>query len=382
MTKSFRCRVAKVLLVSMLFWLLPISAFAQGEATPSIKIVAPEKGATVRAGEALTVMVVATGEDIANLAILCDDKGIALLDKTPYSATLDTTNLAAGEHLLRAFAYLKNGEKVGAEPVAFTVLTGAVVPVVTTSGGTEKQQVTLKEGTPLLLRTTKEMVSGKVAKGSSVDYIVARDVLGPEKRVLVEYGAHAYGKVTTSNKRGMFGKNGKLEFTVESVTAADGTNIPLRGSEGKSGQNNTGAVVVTALFLSVLAVFVNGRDVTIPEGTEVAAYVDKDTIITTSTIRSGEVMGAPVESIEVNLPLGARVKAGENLRVAVSPQPADKAFRLRLLCDDKEKLSRDNDFKPVDMSTSGIKVGKHSLQVEVTFKSGMKVHQTVEFEVI
>ena len=137
----------------------------------------------------------------------------------------------------------------------------------------------LAERTTVKLRTTQNLTSGKVKTGGAVSYTVGEDVKDSQGRVLIKYGAHASGKVTKSSGRGMFGKNGKLEFTVESVEAVDGTQVPLRSSIENSGKNNTGAVIVAALLLTVLAVFINGHDITVKEGTEIMAYVDHDTMI-------------------------------------------------------------------------------------------------------
>ena len=90
----------------------------------------------------------------------------------------------------------------------------------------------------------------------------------------------AYGKVTKSSRRGMFGKAGKLEFTCDYLLTKDGIHVPLRSSQlGHGGRDNTGTVVATALFLSVLGVFINGRDVVVPKGQQFSMYVDQSTAI-------------------------------------------------------------------------------------------------------
>ncbi len=376
-----------VTLVSFMFWAFsPLAAVAdETEQAPDIQIVAPEPGCTVRAGENLAVLIVTMVEDISSVAILCDDRGITLLQEPPYTANLDTTNLPAGSHLLRAFAYLKNGERKGAEPVAISILPARAEETEARNELTTVTltQVTLKERTPVLLRTTKEMVSGKVPVGSTVTFVVARDVFGPNNEMLIEYGAPAYGKVTRSRKRGMLGRRGKLEFTVESVMAADGTAVPLRASEKASGKSNKGVVIASALVLTVFAIFVHGKDVTVPEGTEVAAYVDRDTLINPTSLhpQTTEPRGAPVEIVEVSFPQGSRVRAGEPLHIKVQPEPAEKAVHLRVIIDEVEKVKKKDDFAPLEVDTKDLSAGNHTLQVMVTFRSGLVVKQTVDFEV-
>jgi hypothetical protein len=350
-------------------------------------------------------------EDIVNLAILCDDRGIALLDKPPFMTSLDTSTLTPGAHILKASIFLKDGRRFGTQPVTINILPNNVTPpqpapeplqsappvappaqptatpapaapIAPVVAPQPANTIVLKEGTPILLRTTKKLVSGKEPEGSTVHYTVARDTLGRDRQILVEYGAHAYGKVTESRKRGMLGRNGKLEFTVESVEAVDGTTIPLRGSEEASGKSNKGVVIATALLLTVLAVFVYGRDVEIPEGTEVAAYVDRDTPINASYATTIEApRGIREETVEVQLPEGSRVRKGEPLRVTVSPQPAEKAVRLRVVIAGTEKLNRDKNFGPFEISTKDLPTGQNTIRVEVTFLSGLVVKQSADFEV-
>lgn len=156
------------------------------------------------------------------------------------------------------------------------------------------EPVKLAEKTPIRLKTLNKMTSGKVKVGEAVPYEMLEDVKDKSGRILIAYGAKGLGKVTVSKKRGMLGKQGKLEFTVESVQAVDGTGVPLRASMESSGKSNKGTVIAAALLLTVLAVFVQGKDVTIKEGTEIMAYVDHDTMIDPSP--SSQPAQAGVES--------------------------------------------------------------------------------------
>jgi hypothetical protein len=144
------------------------------------------------------------------------------------------------------------------------------------------EPVKLAEGTVINLKLLEEMRSGKTPKGSSVKMEVAKDITGPGGVVLISKGSKATGTVTYSKKRGMLGKNGKLEFTVDATTSVDGKQIPLRATLENSGKSNKGAVIASALLLSLAAVFVHGRDVTLKAGTEITAYVDKETLVSIS----------------------------------------------------------------------------------------------------
>ena len=142
------------------------------------------------------------------------------------------------------------------------------------------------DGTIVQVKLLQTLTSGKAQEGSIVRYVVIRDVIvGGE--VVIASGARATGKVTTSKGRGWFGKNGKLEFSIESVEAVDKSLVPLRASmEGGSGKSNATAVILGTLFLSVLMIFVNGRDITVKEGTEFPAYIDGNSIVEATGLQS------------------------------------------------------------------------------------------------
>jgi TolB-like protein len=173
----------------------------------------------------------------------------------------------------------------GAVPIALLV----IGRLATAANG---EPVKVADGTIVKLKLLKELRSGASQTGELVPYSVLTDVVGPNGEVLIAKGARGAGKVTRSKKRGMFGKAGKLEFTVDTVTAVDGTEIALRAVEKAGGKSNTATVVASALVLTVLAVFIHGRDVVVPEGTEFPAYVEGDATVDPTKRAPGATGGA------------------------------------------------------------------------------------------
>ncbi len=146
--------------------------------------------------------------------------------------------------------------------------------------------VKVSDGTMVQVKLLQTLTSGKVNEGTIVRYVVIRDVI-VGGQLVIEKGARATGKVTVSKHRGIFGQNGKLEFTIESAEAVDGSLVQLRAdAEGGIWRSNVTGVILGALFLSVLMVFVNGRDITVKEGTEFPAYIDGNPLVEPSVIQS------------------------------------------------------------------------------------------------
>lgn len=155
------------------------------------------------------------------------------------------------------------------------------VPPGQQSAAAANGKIVLPERSEVRLRLGNDLKSGANKTGEEVPFTVANDVYGPGHVLMIMQGAAAYGKVTQSSRRGMFGKAGKLSFTCDYILAPDGTHIPLRSDPmGESGHSNTGAMVATALLLSVAGVFINGKDVTIHKGQEFTMYVNENTSLT------------------------------------------------------------------------------------------------------
>jgi hypothetical protein len=79
------------------------------------------------------------------------------------------------------------------------------------------------------------------------------------------------------------GRGGKLDINIDAVNLADGEKVALRAVKNTKGGGHagamTGAMVATSLVFwpaAPLFLFIHGKDTTIPEGTEIVAYVNGD----------------------------------------------------------------------------------------------------------
>jgi hypothetical protein len=345
-----------------------------------VLIVAPQEGCQVKAGEKVNVMVnVKPGLKVVSVAVLTDDgKGIGMATAAPYIVSCDTTGLLPGTYRIRAQAHLEDGRVIESLPVGI-VVEGEVKPAAPAGA-------VVKEGTPVILTTEETMVSGKIAEGSVVRFHVDNDVIGPDGQILIPCKAMAYGKVLASRPHGMFGRPGKLDFTVESATAADGTSVSLRAVRNATASDAGALVIVGALLLSVLFVFFCGNNVEIPAGTTFSAYVNHDTVIARpapSRLAAADL--AMARSVTVTDPVeGGRLKKGKKVTCSCSLSPADDGAYIRLYLDgDLVAWQKGN---PSSVAWQGAKTGKvkqgnHELYAEVTFSSGHIVKSpSVRFE--
>lgn len=133
-------------------------------------------------------------------------------------------------------------------------------------------KVTLRGGTPIILRLEETVDSTTVNAGDPVDFTVARDVT-VDGVIVIERNTLAEGRVVSLEKKGALGKAAKMTIEVRSTYAVDGQTIYLRGSVNDQGQNQAALSIILGL-LCIVGFFLTGGPAQIPSGTEVKAYVD------------------------------------------------------------------------------------------------------------
>lgn len=133
-------------------------------------------------------------------------------------------------------------------------------------------KVTLRGGTPVILRLEETIDSSVVNVGDPIDFTVARDVT-VDGIIVIERNTRVEGRVASLERKGALGKGAKMRVEVRSTYAVDGQTVFLRGSVSDQGQNLVALSIILGL-LCIFGFFVTGGPVQFPSGTEVKAYVD------------------------------------------------------------------------------------------------------------
>lgn len=131
------------------------------------------------------------------------------------------------------------------------------------------------DGTALRLSLTQDLSSATNAVDDPVHFEVMEDVKIAGV-VAFPRGSTAIGHIVEVDPRRRMGRAGKLNFTVDHVKAPDGSNLRLRASSNRKGEDKTGTVIIGSVVLSPLFLIMRGKDITIPKGTEITAYIDGD----------------------------------------------------------------------------------------------------------
>lgn len=166
----------------------------------------------------------------------------------------------------------------------------------------------LQDGTPVKLRIARTISSADAKVGETVDFEVLEDIkLG--EMVIIPRAGIAWATVTEAEPKRRMGRGGKLNVNIDSVRLVTGEKVALRAvKEGKGGGHvgaMTGAIVATSIVFfpaAPLFLFMKGKDITIPKGTEITAYVNGDVPLDPQKFNPTAATGAPgnVAPVESN----------------------------------------------------------------------------------
>jgi hypothetical protein len=144
------------------------------------------------------------------------------------------------------------------------------------------QPHTLLDGTPVKLRLSQTISSANAKVGQEIPFEVVEEIKVDDVAVLPK-GAVAIGTVTECNPKKSMGRAGKLNLNISYARLADEEKVALGATQDNKGGGHvgamTGAMVATAVVFfpaAPLFLFIKGKDITIPQGTEITAFIEGD----------------------------------------------------------------------------------------------------------
>jgi hypothetical protein len=143
----------------------------------------------------------------------------------------------------------------------------------------------LEDGTPIKLVLGETISSADAVVGQLVSFEVVEDII-VDGVVVVPKGGTAWATVTAAEHKKRMGRGGKLDLNIDKVRLADGSKTLLSAVKNTKGGGHTGAmtgaIVATSLILWPAApffLFMHGKDITIPKGTALTAFVQGDDVL-------------------------------------------------------------------------------------------------------
>ena len=204
----------------------------------------------------------------------------------------------------------------------------------------------LEDGTPVKLRISRTMSSADAKVGETVDFEVLEEVrVG--STVVIPKGGIAWGTVTEAQSKRRMGRGGKFDMNIDSVRLVNGEKVALRAVKDLRGGGHvgamTGAIVATSLVFfpaAPLFLFMHGKDITIPKGTEVTAYINGNTPLE-------EAQFLPKDK-QKSAPELATLRGG-SLEISSTPAGAE--------------IEIDGNFSGNTPSTMTVEPGQHSVKI-------------------
>ena len=158
----------------------------------------------------------------------------------------------------------------------------AVQEQATQTDFTSKKGFVLEEETPVRLRLNRTISSADAHVGDNVDFEVLDDIT-VNRILVIPKGGLAFATVTEAQAKRRMARGGKLDINIDYVKLVSGDKAALRAVKDVKGGGHTGGMVGGMVATSIVFfpaapffLFMHGKDISIPKGTEITAYVNGD----------------------------------------------------------------------------------------------------------
>jgi hypothetical protein len=219
----------------------------------------------------------------------------------------------------------------------------------------------LEDGTPIKLRLNRTISSADAHVNDTVDFDVLEEVKVHDV-IVVPRGSMAWGTVTEAEPKRRMARGGKLNVNIDEVRLASGEKVALRAVQDAKGGGHTGAMVgamvATAIIFfpaAPLFLFMKGKDITIPKGTEITAYINGDVSLDPAKFAPASVT-TTATSVSTTQP-AAGVSA------VVSPtDPAVSSVEIKSTPDAAE-ITVDDKYRGSTPATLHLAAGDHTIRL-------------------
>lgn len=238
----------------------------------------------------------------------------------------------------------------------------------------------LEDATPMRLRFNRTISSADAHVDDTVDFEVLQDI-SVNGILVIPKGGMAFGTVTEAQPKRRMARGGKLEINLDYVKLLDSEKAALRAVKGGKGGGHTGAmtagIVATGLVFFPAApffLFMHGKDITIPKGAEVTAYVNGDVKLDTTKFQPPAASSGLPTTNSNPAPVVASTSA--KLQLESSPPGADIEVDGKFVGNTPSDIQVSEGEHTVKVKKSGFK----DWERKVAISSGSNVHLNAELE--
>jgi hypothetical protein len=198
-----------------------------------------------------------------------------------------------------------------------------------TSNFTSAKGFVLEDGTPVKLRINRTISSADAHVGDTIDFEVLQDISVNGTRVIAK-GGLAYATVTEAQAKRRMARGGKLDINIDYVKLLSSERAALRAVKEVKGGGHTGAmtggIVATSLVFFPAApffLFMHGKDISIPKGTEITAYVNGDMKLDIAKFQPAQASPQPPQSLSSPSPSQSVSTSSARIQLESNPSGAD-----------------------------------------------------------
>ena len=244
---------------------------------------------------------------------------------------------------------------------------------------TSSKGFVLEEGTPVRLRINRTISSADAHAGDNVDFEVLDDIT-VNSTLVIPKGGLAFATVTEAEAKRRMARGGKLDINIDYVKLVSGEKAALRAVQDLKGGGHTGGMVggmvATSLVFFPAApffLFMHGKDITIPKGTEVTAYTNGDMKLDIAKFQQGapaNTAGQSAVASSSSAPVSIKVQMDSD------PPGADIEIDGSFVGDTPSNVQVTEGEHTVSMKKTGFKDWERKLKVN----GGSNVHLNAELE--
>lgn len=264
------------------------------------------------------------------------------------------------------------GQKVQAPP-------SQAQPVQTTF--TSAKGFVLEDETPVRLRLNRTISSADAHEGDTVDFEVLDDIT-VNGTLVIPKGGLAFATVTEAQGKRRMARGGKLDINIDYVKLVSGEKAALRAVKDVKGGGHTGGMVggmvATSLIFFPAApffLFMHGKDVTIPKGTEITAYVNGDVRLDITKFQPSAPVNVSAQEARVPPIEGSGLQSGK-VQLESTPPDADIEIDGSFVGNTPSELQLSDGEHSILVKRTGFKNWERKLRVH----AGSNVHLNAELE--
>jgi hypothetical protein len=194
---------------------------------------------------------------------------------------------------------------------------------------TSKKGFVLEDQTPVRLRLNRTVSSADAHVGDTVDFETLDDIT-VNGTLVIPKGGLAFATVTEAQAKRRMARGGKLDINIDYVKLVSGDRAALRAVKDGKGGGHTGAMVggmvATSLVFFPAApffLFMHGKDISIPKGTEITAYVNGDVKMDLAKFQPDEPVNTATQNAAANTSNNGNESGSAKLQLESSPPGAD-----------------------------------------------------------